>query len=105
MSKNVSVTDSGGKAQAAPDGSRGFDADSPVSLAMAKRFAGEGYTFCLRYLSLEASAGERDLQAEEAQHILDGGLALMPVQHVLNAPWMPAQELGTKHGLTAAIQA
>lgn len=105
MPVNQSVTSSVGIVQPAPDQSRGFDADSIISLATAQAFASQGYSFCARYLSLQAQTAPGDLTASEAQAILDGGLALMPVQHVLDPGWQPTAQLGEQHGANAAAQA
>jgi hypothetical protein len=43
-----------------------------------------------------------DLTADEAETILAAGLALMPVQHVLNPGWSPTQSLGAQYGANAA---
>ncbi|HEX6912086.1 MAG TPA: glycoside hydrolase domain-containing protein, partial [Longimicrobium sp.] len=40
--------------------------------------------------------------AQEANDILDAGLALMPVQHVLDPGWAPTQSLGAEYGANAA---
>jgi len=74
-----------------PDGTLGFDTNTPVSLAAAAGFHNDGFRFCLRYLSLGAGQQPGDLTTAEANHILDGGLALMPVQHVRNAGWRAAE--------------
>ena len=105
MPVNPSLTTSPGTVQPAPDQSLGFDADSPISQGTAQAFAGQGYRFCVRYLSLQASTAPGDLTAAEAQGILEGGLALMPVQHVLEPGWTPTAQLGEEHGANAAAQA
>jgi hypothetical protein len=71
----------------------------------AQEFASQGYRFCLRYLSLATETAKGDLTASEAQDILNGGLALMPVQHVMDRGWMPTRQLGSEHGTNAAVQA
>lgn len=90
-----------GLVQNAPTGSIGFDTDTKLNLDLAKRFRQSGYQFCLRYLSLEAE-NSYDLDHDEAQAILDTGLALMPVQHVRYAGWSPDARLGTQTGNNAA---
>lgn len=90
-----------GLVQSAPTGSIGFDTDTQLNLDLAKRFRQSGYQFCLRYLSLEAE-NSYDLDHDEAQAILDAGLALMPVQHVRYAGWSPDASLGTQTGNNAA---
>src|SRR5882672_8077696 len=88
-----------------PDGTLGFDTNTPVSLAAAAGFHNDGFRFCLRYLSLGAGQQPGDLTTAEANHILDGGLALMPVQHVRNAGWRATAARGTSTGLNAANNA
>lgn len=105
MPVNQSLATSFGTVQPAPDQSLGFDADCPVSQSTAQAFASQGYRFCARYLSLQASTAPGDLTASEAQGILAGGLALMPVQHVLEPGWTPSVQLGQEHGANAASQA
>jgi hypothetical protein len=63
-----------------------------------------GYRFCLRYLSLTTETSG-DLGAQEASDILNAGLALMPVQHVLDPGWNPTQALGQEFGQNAAANA
>ncbi|HEY9662798.1 MAG TPA: DUF1906 domain-containing protein [Allocoleopsis sp.] len=90
-----------GVVQSAPSGRVGFDTDTQLNFATAKLFRQSGYDFCLRYLSL-GNENSYDLDHDEAQAILNGGLALMPVQHVRYAGWMPDVALGTQTGKTAA---
>jgi hypothetical protein len=90
-----------GLVQGAPTGSIGFDTDTKLNPDLAKRFRQSGYQFCLRYLSLEAE-NSYDLDHDEAQAILDAGLALMPVQHVRYAGWSPNASLGIQTGNHAA---
>ncbi len=94
-----------GTVQGAPNKSKGFDIDKPISKATAQQFARDGYKFCLRYLSLGAGEEEGDLTYQEAKNILEGGLALMPVQHVMDSGWYPTVELGNIHGDHAANNA
>jgi hypothetical protein len=82
----------------------GFDSDTVVTAAVAQQFFGEGYKFCLRYLSLGQQSLE-DLSAEEAMDILNSGLALMPVQHVRKPGWSPSQALGQQDGGQAVANA
>lgn len=104
MSVNAATTSSS-SVQPAPANSLGFDADSIISQSTAQAFASQGYRFCVRYLSLGPGTAQGDLTAAEAQDILAGGLALMPVQHVLEPGWTPTAQLGTEHGANAAAQA
>lgn len=94
-----------GTVQGAPDQSIGFDADTVISQSVAQSFASEGYKFCIRYLSREAGEQPGDLTYTEANNILQGGLALMPVQHVAGQGWSPTAALGTSYGTNAANNA
>lgn len=94
-----------GSVQAAPGGALGFDADTVITLATAQQFAAQGYTFCVRYLSLGAGQASGDLSPGEASNILSAGLALMPVQHVRGEGWAPAAALGQTTGANAATNA
>ncbi len=94
-----------GTVQTAPNGSRGFDADSVLSAETASQFFGGGYVFCLRYLSRGGQESTSDLTTQEASDILGAGLALMPVQHVSAAGWQPTAALGTQYGAAAASHA
>lgn len=94
-----------GTVQGAPNESLGFDADTVITQATAQQFAAQGYKFCLRYLSLGAGQAPGDLSYQEALGILQGGLALMPVQHVSEPGWTPSAALGTSYGTNAANNA
>jgi hypothetical protein len=99
-----------GSVQAASPGLIGFDHSAgALSLAQAKTFAAKGFRFCVRYVSRtdETRAGHQqsgtpDLSAEEAQNILDAGMALMVVQHVAPPGWSPTLDLGQQYGENAA---
>ncbi len=94
-----------GNVQSAPNKSLGFDADTKLSRSVAQSFYNEGYRFCCRYLSLGSEEETSDLTYSEANDILDGGLALMPVQHVLSPGWEANGKLGEIHGENAARNA
>jgi hypothetical protein len=94
-----------GTIQPAPDGALGFDADTPISTAVAGQFFAQGYKFCLRYVSLGRGRSKGDLSAAEARRILASGLGLMPVQHVRGSPWAPTAALGNTDGTNAAANA
>jgi Domain of unknown function (DUF1906) len=90
-----------GSIQNAPSGVRGFDANTVISPDAAAAFYGAGFRFCLRYVGRTQMASH-DLSTQEAEDILAAGLALMPVQHVLNPGWNPTGELGAQYGANAA---
>ncbi|MFL5384578.1 MAG: DUF1906 domain-containing protein [Longimicrobiaceae bacterium] len=104
----MSTTDSGatvatlpGIVQNAPPGLKGFDANTPISASTAAAFHAAGYRFCVRYVGRTQMASY-DLTSTEAKTILEAGLALMVVQHVLNPGWTPSESLGQEYGANAA---
>jgi hypothetical protein len=90
-----------GVIQSAPAGLKGFDANTPISASVAAAFYAKGYRFCVRYVGRTAMASY-DLTSTEAKAILNAGLALMVVQHVLNPGWSPTESLGQQYGANAA---
>jgi Domain of unknown function (DUF1906) len=82
-------------------GLKGFDANTPVSASTAAAFYAKGYRFCVRYVGRTTMASY-DLTSAEAKTILEAGLALMVVQHVLNPGWSPTESLGEEYGANAA---
>jgi hypothetical protein len=99
------ITSLSGSIETAPTGAKGFDTTDVLSTAKAKQFKDDGYTFCVRYLSLSSTEKEGDLSYQEADDILDAGLALMAVQHVRIPGWTPSGSLGTDYGSHAANNA
>jgi hypothetical protein len=105
----MSTTDAGatttstlsGIIQHAPAGLKGFDANTPLSASTAAAFHEKGYRFVVRYVGRTAMASY-DLTSAEAKTILEAGLALMVVQHVLNPGWSPTESLGQEYGANAA---
>lgn len=91
-------------AQAAPSGAVGFDTDAVLTPALAADFVKAGNHFVIRYVSLNTTPQPGDLTAAEAQAIISAGLALMPVQHVLEPGWTPSQALGQLHGNEAVAR-
>lgn len=89
-----------GGAQGATPGVKGFDANVTITPDVAKAFVQAGYKFCVRYVGRTQMAGH-DLTASEARDLLDAGLALMVVQHVLNPGWNPTGDLGAQYGTNA----
>lgn len=102
MSQNVTLP---GTVQSAASGLKGFDADTVISSSVAEEFASSGYSFCVRYLSRGSGQQSGDLSYNEALDILNGGLALMAVQHVAASGWEPQASLGTEYGTNAATNA
>ncbi|HEX5726865.1 MAG TPA: DUF1906 domain-containing protein [Longimicrobiaceae bacterium] len=90
-----------GSVQAAAPGLKGFDANTPISASAAQAFLEKGYRFVVRYVG-RTEMKSYDLSAAEANTILQAGLGLMVVQHVLNPGWNPTGSLGTQYGTNAA---
>jgi hypothetical protein len=94
-----------GSVQSAPEGAIGFDTDSVLTADSSQNFVGAGFSFAIRYLSLGLIEYEGDLSSGEAERILQSGLALMAVQHVRDAGWIPSRGLGREDGQNAAANA
>jgi len=91
-----------GNVVAAPPGTLGFDCDFTLTSQDVAGYVSQGYRFCIRYISRSTpTEQEGDLTATEANTILNGGLALMAVQHVAASPWVPTPQLGTQYGNNA----
>jgi Domain of unknown function (DUF1906) len=95
--------------ESAPKDSLGFDVSHPISLEQAKKAFESGFSFCIRYvprleLSLEP-VEEPDITFDEANDILDSGLALFLVQHVSRGGWSATANKGMRFGKNAAIYA
>jgi hypothetical protein len=90
----------------APAGAIGFDLNRKINRASARQFFADGYRFCLRYISRATDhEAHHDLTEDEAQTIVDAGLALMAVQHFAGDPWVPSVQLGAEYGRNAASNA
>lgn len=94
-----------------PDGSRGFDANTPISPRAAAAFKAHrwpglklaGYSFAVRYVR-RAQAHDYDISEAERDVILTAGLGLMIVQHVAGSGWAPSGSLGSSYGIIAAAE-
>lgn len=89
-----------------PHGSRGFDANTRVSLAAASAFWSAGYRYAVRYVR-RTTPHDYDLSTTEVLQLLRAGLGLMVVQHVTGPDaqgrgWIPTSALGAQYGETAA---
>ena len=73
----------------APVGAHGFDTDTKLTAATARKLRQAGFDFGIRYVSRAESEAPSDLTANETSAILNAGLALMAVQHVAKAGWLP----------------
>jgi hypothetical protein len=82
-----------------PDGARGFDTAERVTKKMAKAFFDHGYRYAVRYVRRDTPHPKRDLNAPEANALLDVGLGLMVVQYVESEDsWAPSGENGATNG-------
>ena len=93
-----------GTVSSASAGLIGFDTTDQLNPATAKQYVNKGYRFCIRYISHDKSVKSsfRDLTADEAQVIVDSGMALFVVQHPLRPGWSPTAKLGQTFGQNAA---
>ena len=96
-----------GRILQAPAGLIGFDTTDRLNPATAKQYFNKGYRYCVRYLSHNKNAKSHydDLSADEAQAILDSGMALFAVKHPLRSGWVPTARLGHTFGANAAAYA
>lgn len=94
-----------GTVEQAAAAARGFDTDTVLTADSASAFAADGFLFAIRYLTRDGPEQESDLTTQEAITILEAGLALMAVQHVASAGWVPSVELGLEQGRWAASNA
>lgn len=96
--------------ESAPSGALGFDVNHAISFEQAKQAHQSGFSFCIRYvprleLSTNPIGSNGDITPEEANHILDSGLALFLVQHVSNPGWVATGPKGMRYGKNAAVYA
>jgi len=87
---------------AANPGLHGIDANSVLNAAFCGAARQRGFSFCIRYVSRQATQPAGDLSTAEANVILNSCMVLMPVQHVASSGWMPSQALGNTNGRNAA---
>ena len=80
-----------GQVAAAPDGAHSFDCNVKLGQKAIKKLKEAGFVFAIRYIGRKANPASNDLDADEAEKILDGGLDLMAVQHVEREPWEPSE--------------
>jgi hypothetical protein len=81
-----------GRVELALPGKVGFDTVLTVDRTSARKLR-KHFTFCLRYLTVSPP-----LSSDEAQGILDAGLALMPIMSRNRSNWHPTSDLGTEDG-------
>ncbi|MEO8562884.1 MAG: glycoside hydrolase domain-containing protein [bacterium] len=94
-----------GHVYTAPDGLRGFDTAKALKPGVAAAFFEHGYRYVVRYVRRD-KAHPFDLNASEAESILEVGLGLMVVQYVESEDsWKPTKSKGVAHGETAGAEA
>ena len=86
---------------AIPPGVKGLDCNTTVTAQQAADLVASGFRFIFRYIRNE-QYHQTDLTADELSMLMAAGLAVMPVQHVTPAYWVPTANLGHEHGATAA---
>lgn len=90
-----------------PAGTRGFDCNTRVSFADARKLLNAGYRFAIRYAP-RVTAHNNDLSSPEVNTLLSAGLGIMVVQHVeaeTGHGWNPSQAKGKSYGMVAARHA
>ena len=86
-----------------PDGTMGCDVTTPINVISARQYANKGNGFIVRYVGRgDGSRHFVDITQDEAQAIVDAGLALGVVQHPLAEGWSPSALLGQRFGAAAA---
>ncbi len=94
-----------GKVIEVPAGTRGFDANSHISVFAASQFRMQGYRLAIRYVG-RTKQNPQDLTTSEASGILGAGLGLNVVQHVHpdseKTAWVPTPQMGKQYGAFAA---
>ncbi|MES2442406.1 MAG: DUF1906 domain-containing protein [Pseudomonadota bacterium] len=104
-----STSDLPGKVAASASGALAFDCDTVLTSATATAFAEAGFACAIRYVPrnfvVTPTSSQGNLTAAEATDILDAGLAVMAVQHVASAGWVPSQSLGQSYGQYAVLNA
>lgn len=87
-----------------PAGTRGFDANTRITVAQARAFVDAGYKFVVRYVR-RSTKHDYDITTGEFVGLLNAGLGVMIVQHVAAEGWAPTRELGAAYGAIAAQEA
>jgi hypothetical protein len=83
-------------------GAVGFDTATAVTQQALNEARHRGYKFAIRYVRRQAAHPGSELTRDEAQLILNNGLALMAVQYVESEDgWTPSAAKGTTNGQTA----
>jgi Rv2525c-like, glycoside hydrolase-like domain len=96
-----------GRVAQAAAGLIGFDETDQLNTVRARQYFNQGYRYCIRYISHDRTMPSSfvDLTEDEAQAILDAGMALTVVQHPLKPGWTPSGNLGQSFGNNAAAYA
>lgn len=84
-----------------PDGSLGFDCNTPVNAHQAHLMRQAGFKFAIRYVP-RVNWRATDITRDEIANLIGGGLGVMLVQHFPGEQWHPMESLGTAWGGAAA---
>lgn len=87
-----------------PPGTKGFDANVPITLDVARAFYAKGYRFAVRYVP-RVKRKPHDLSVAEVAVLMRAGIAVNVVQHVALPGWYPTASLGAQYGQVAALEA
>jgi hypothetical protein len=87
-----------------PPGTRGFDANTRITVQQARAFVDAGFRFVVRYVR-RSTKHDYDLTTGEFVGLLNAGLGVMIVQHVAAEGWSPTGDLGAAYGAIAAQEA
>lgn len=93
------------KLRSAPQGSKWFDCDTPLSASAAAAFARAKFLVVGRYIGRTPGIAAGDLSAAEVSRVLGAGLGVVMIQHVEAAGWTPSGAVGDLFGGAAAHNA
>jgi hypothetical protein len=86
-----------------PNNVRGFDTAERLTKKTMRAMFDHGYRYAVRYVRRATPHPDADLNASEAQALLDVGLGLMVVQYVESeTAWTPSADKGSTNGQIAA---
>lgn len=88
----------------APDG-MACDTNTRQSPGQLEALKAQGYGGIARYVSLHMPSSSADITAAEVENIMQAGMGLWLVQHVLYPGWHASADLGTELGQAAQAHA
>jgi sugar phosphate isomerase/epimerase len=77
------------------------DTSTKLTPAVIQKVSELGYRGIVRYVPLPNNPPSKDIDREELEAILGGGLGVLLVQHVRRPPWNPAEKSGSTDALNA----